>query len=48
MTQVKIFTRKEVAQMGVVMIGMAGVFYGLSQAGRVAVGVAMDVWAMFN
>lgn len=43
-----LFTRKEMAIIAGAMIAVGCIAYGLSQAGRVAVGVAMDVWAMFN
>lgn len=43
-----LFTRKEMAIIAGGMVVAGAAFYGLSQAGRVAVGVAMDVWRMFN
>lgn len=43
-----LFTRREVATIAGGMSVIAFAFYGISQAGRVAVGVVMDVWSMFN
>lgn len=44
----QLFTRKEMAIITAAMIVAGFVFYGLSLAGRVAVGVITDVWSMFN